>query len=134
MLKILNGHMNDFNVNIYFVTFLSLIWPMGANSSFSHVIRFASVIQFSKHPPVYSSSGCACVLSRVPLFAIPWTIPHQAPLSMELPRQEYGANCHFLLQGIFLTQGSNPHLLCLLNWQANSLPLALWASVSLSVE
>ena len=31
--------------------------------------------------------------------------------------------CHFLLQGIFSTQGSNLHLLCLLHWQANSLPL-----------
>ena len=33
--------------------------------------------------------------------------------------------CHFLLQGIFLTQGSNPHFLCLLHWQAGSLPLKL---------
>ena len=32
--------------------------------------------------------------------------------------------CHPLLQGIFLTQGSNPHLFCLLHWQAGSLPLA----------
>ena len=32
--------------------------------------------------------------------------------------------CHTLLQGIFLTQGSSPHLLCLLHWQACSLPLA----------
>ena len=31
--------------------------------------------------------------------------------------------CHFLLQGIFLTQGSNPHLLYLLHWQADSLPV-----------
>ena len=31
--------------------------------------------------------------------------------------------CHFLLQEIFLTQGSNPHLLHLLHWQADSLPL-----------
>ena len=29
-----------------------------------------------------------------------------------------------LLQGIFLTQGSNLSLLCLLHWQAGSLPLA----------
>ena len=29
-----------------------------------------------------------------------------------------------LLQGIFLTQGSNPHLLCLINWQEDSLPLS----------
>jgi len=32
--------------------------------------------------------------------------------------------CHFLRQGIFPTQGSNPRLLCLLHWQADSLPLA----------
>ena len=31
--------------------------------------------------------------------------------------------CHFLLQGIFPTQGSNLRLLCLLHWQAASLPL-----------
>ena len=30
---------------------------------------------------------------------------------------------HFLSQGISLTQGSNPHLLHLLNWQVCSLPL-----------
>ena len=33
--------------------------------------------------------------------------------------------CHALLQGIFLPQGLNPHLLCLLHWQAGSLPPAL---------
>ena len=32
--------------------------------------------------------------------------------------------CHALLQGIFLTQGLNQRLLCLLHWQADSLPLA----------
>ena len=32
--------------------------------------------------------------------------------------------CYFLLQGIFPTQGSNPHHLCLLHWQAASLPLS----------
>ena len=31
--------------------------------------------------------------------------------------------CHFLLQGIFLTQGSNLCFLPLLHWQADSLPL-----------
>ena len=30
-----------------------------------------------------------CVLSHVQLFATPWTVAHQAPLSAELPRQEY---------------------------------------------
>ena len=32
--------------------------------------------------------------------------------------------CHFLLQGIFLSQGSNRRLSCLLHWQDDSLPLA----------
>ena len=35
-----------------------------------------------------------------------------------------GVGCHALLQGIFLTQGSNLCLLRLLHWQAGSLPLA----------
>ena len=30
--------------------------------------------------------------------------------------------CYFLLQGIFLTQGLNPHLLYLLHWQMGSSP------------
>ena len=30
--------------------------------------------------------------------------------------------CHFLLQRIFWTKGSNPHLLSLLHWQTDSLP------------
>ena len=37
--------------------------------------------------------------------------------------QGTGTGCYFLLQGIFPNQGSNPHLLCLLHWQADSLPL-----------
>ena len=32
---------------------------------------------------------CEWVLSRVWLFATPWTVAHQAPLSMEFSRQEY---------------------------------------------
>ena len=56
---------------------------------------------------------CAQSLSHVWLFVNPRTVALQAPLSMGFPRQEYW-NCHFLLQGIFLTMGSNLHLLCLL--------------------
>ena len=32
--------------------------------------------------------------------------------------------CHFLLQWIFLIQGLNPCILCLLHWEEGSLPLA----------
>ena len=35
-------------------------------------------------------------------------IAHQAPLSRDSPSKNTGVGCHFLLQGIFLTQGSKP--------------------------
>ena len=50
------------------------------------------------------------------------TVTHQASLSLEFSRQKYWSSCHFLLQ-IILTQGMKPHPLCLLHWQAESLPL-----------
>ena len=40
------------------------------------------------------------------------------------PGKNIGVVCHALFQGIFPTQGSNSHLLCLLHWQVGSLPLA----------
>ena len=43
--------------------------------------------------------------------APPWTGALQAPLSVGFFRPEYGAGCHFLLWGIFLTQALNPGLL-----------------------
>ena len=46
----------------------------------------------------------------------PWTVASQTPLFMGLSWQEYRVGCHFLLQGIFPTQGSNPCFPCLLNW------------------
>ena len=48
----------------------------------------------------------------------PWTVAHQAPLSMEFSRQEYWSGYHSLLQEIFPTQGSNLCLLHLLCWRA----------------
>ena len=40
------------------------------------------------------------------------------------PGKNTGVSCHVLFQTIFLIQGSDLHLLCLLHWQAGSLPLA----------
>ena len=36
------------------------------------------------------------------------------------PGKNTGVGCHAILQGIFPTQGSNPHLLCLLHWWKES--------------
>ena len=69
----------------------------------------------------------ACLLSRfscVWLFATPWTTASQAPLSRSSPGKNIRAGCCTLRQEIFPTQGSNPRLLCLLNWQVGPLPPA----------
>ena len=50
-------------------------------------------------------SVCLHSLTCVKLLATPWTIAHQAPLSMKFPGKKPGVGCHFLLQGLFLTQG-----------------------------
>ena len=73
---------------------------------------------------------CVCTLllfSCVWLFATPWTIVFQAPLSMEFSRQGYWSGLPFPPTGIFLTHRSNP---CFLHWQADSLPLSHLGSTS----
>ena len=45
---------------------------------------YKTVVQISLQMLLY-----ACVLSHVRLFSTPWIVAHQAPLSMESPRQEY---------------------------------------------
>ena len=49
-------------------------------------------------------------LNHVQLFVIPWTVARQAPLSMGFSRHAR-VGSHALLQGIFPTRGSNPHLM-----------------------
>ena len=38
---------------------------------------------------------CMFVLSHVRFFVTPWTLAHQAPLSMKFPRQEYWSGLPF---------------------------------------
>ena len=61
----------------------------------------------------------------------PWTVAHQAPLSMGFSRQEYWSGCHFLPQEIFSIQGSNLHLL---HWKVDSLPLSHHGSPKNSIK
>ena len=70
---------------------------------------------------------CACVLS---LSVVSKSLqPHELQPARLLspwsfPGKDIGVGCQFLLQVIFPTQGLNLHFLCLLHWQANSLPLS----------
>ena len=58
--------------------------------------------------------------SHIWLFVTPWTIAHQAPLSMGFSRHEYWSG----LPCPPLGDLSDPGILCLLYWQLGSLPLA----------
>ena len=49
----------------------------------------------------------------------------------DFPGNNSGVGCHFLLQGIFPTQGSNPHLL---HWQAGSLSRSQQTSCTVIVK
>ena len=65
---------------------------------------------------------CAKLLSHVWLFVTPWTIAHWL-CPWNFPGKNTRLGCHFLFQGIFLTQGSNLGLLRLLHWQVDFSPL-----------
>ena len=53
----------------------------------------------------------AQLLSLVWLCVTPWTMAHQAPLSVKFSRQEYWSEFLFPIQGNFLSQELNPCLL-----------------------
>ena len=92
----------------------------------------------------------ACILShfsRVQFCDAVDRSPPGSSVHWESPDKNTGMGCHALLQGIFLTQGSNhallqgifpsqgsnPQLLYLLHWQAVSLPLSLPGKPSLGM-
>ena len=71
-------------------------------------------------------SICACMLShlsRVCLFATPWTVARQAPLSMGFPRREYWSGLPVASPRDLPNPGIEPISLYLLHWQAGSSPL-----------
>ena len=69
-----------------------------------YIIHFYSVWTFCQ-----ILHRCCCLVTLLQPHGL--YVACQAPLFMGFPRQEYWGGCHFLLQGIFPTQGSNPCLL-----------------------
>ena len=63
---------------------------------------------------------CTQACSHVQLFVTPWTVAHQAPLSMGFSRQEYWNGLSFPPPGELPDPELNPHLLYLLHWEADS--------------
>ena len=73
--------------------------------------------------------SCGCALSVVLDCLWLYGLPARLLSPWDSPGRNTGVGCHALLQGIFPTQGSNAHLLCLLHWQVDSLPLATWEAL-----
>ena len=59
-------------------------------------------------------------LTCVRIFVIPWTVAHQAPLSMEFSRQEYWSGLSFPSSGDLPNPGIEPTSA----WQVDSFPLS----------
>ena len=85
--------------------------------SLNIIILFSSVL-YDRHAWVLSCS----VISNSLL--PPGPQPIRLLCSWNLPGKNTGVHCQFLLQEIFPAQGSNPPLMRLLHWQADSLPLS----------
>ena len=86
-------------------------------------LKMNSLLLFNSHTTI-----CAVLshFSHVWFFATPWTVAHLARLFMRILQariQEWLA-ISSSRGWIFLTQGLNPCLLCILHWQMGSLPLA----------
>ena len=76
---------------------------------------------FCKLPPLCVHMLCTVMSTALQPHAR-W--PARLLCPWDSPGKNTGVGCHFLLQGIFPIQASNPHLLYLRRWQADSLPLS----------
>ena len=112
------------------------VWPI-VNQVATNMYRFLYEHKFSSlginasgallgHTVVVCVCVCACTQARsvVSDSVTHGLYPARLLCLWNFPGKISATGCHFLLQGIFQTQESNPHLLRFLHWQADSLPRA----------
>ena len=105
-LQLISIKMNRYS-QILFVTVMDWILSL-LHSAYAKALTPSVSIFINRAFKVVCVLGCSVMFDS----ATPCTVARQAPLSMGFPRQEFWSGCQFLLQGIFLTQGSNlglPH-------------------------
>ena len=104
-----------------------LSWQ-SSSAGFTHNSALStSKIQLCRCSATLTAENHACVLSLfscVWLFATPWSVAHQASLSMGFSRQEHWNGLRYPLAGDLPNPGIEPVSLTLLHWQMGSLPLA----------
>ena len=87
----------------------NLLQHQGLSQWVSSLRQVAKVLEFAEERISRLELNEVKSLSHVRLFATPWTTRLLCP--WDSSGRSTGVGCHFLLQGIFLTQGSNPGLL-----------------------
>ena len=108
-------HLHSFAHNLcqkcsfsYYSIFLLILWALvqasPPQSRFPSLIFFYSIFYF------YNALNMLCISRSVmsQLFATPWTVAHQAPLSMGFPRQEYWSGLPFSSPGDLSNSGFGP--------------------------
>ena len=79
---------------------------------------------FSLWSSLYTLLACMyAVTSTIPTLCDPTDCNPPGLCPWDSPGANTGMGCHAHLQGIFLIQGSNSCIFCLLHWQVGSLPL-----------
>ena len=86
-------------------------WPVWHSGILLRVLSFLFIFLW------FLEVGSVMCFSRVQLFSPAWIIAIRLLCPWDSPGKNTGVGCHALLQGIFLTQGLNLHLLCLLHWR-----------------
>ena len=81
-----------------------------------HNLKVKSCVLFGEH------SEDLCALSRVWFFATPWTVAHQAPLSLGIPRQEHWSGLPYPPPEDLPDSGIEPESPACPALQADSLP------------
>ena len=92
-------------------------WSTTRSKTYQHINS-----ELPSRPRVSACTGPVTQLCRALCNTLDYS-PQGSSVHGILQARIHCCGCHFPLQGIFLTQGSNPHLLCLLPWQVDSLPL-----------
>ena len=104
---------------------LDLVPRKVSSSYFWENLRFTDIPLVLFLSPVCVHTVCvhACTYSVVSDSLQPHGLSFARLLCpRNFPGKNIEVSCHFLLQAIFPTQGSNLRLLCILRWQVGSLP------------
>ena len=108
-------------------SYILISFKMSIATIFSYTIIYTLCTHLHLCPTLCNSTDCICqvslsmgfsrqeywpvpvkLLSRVRLFAIPWTLAYQAPPSMEFSRQEYWSGLPFPSPGDLPDPGIKP--------------------------